>query len=109
VENQLALELGVPPGSVLLDYPAKPAMLDVDLPLRLRGGQVELLLAANHASRLGIQSIGEELHTSARRLRVFAGASVRVAGTSAAALAERSAADLEAELGAGRPLLTEAR
>jgi HD superfamily phosphohydrolase len=109
VENQLAHELGVPPGSVLLDYPAKPAMLDVDLPLRLRGGQVEPLLAANNASRLGIQSIGEDLHTSARRLRIFAGASVSVAGTSAAALAERSAADLEAELEAGRPLLTEGR
>jgi len=105
VENRLATELGVPAGSVLLDYPAKPAMLAVDLPLRMRDGRPAHLDAENQSGLLGIQRIAEELHTSARRLRVFVANSVSVNRTSVLALAERTSQQLEAELTEGRALL----
>jgi HD superfamily phosphohydrolase len=105
VENQLAAELGVPAGSVLLDYPAKPAMLAVNLPLRMRDGRPAHLDVENQSGLLGIQRIAEELHTSARRLRVFVADSVSVTRDGVLALAERTAAELEVELGEGRALL----
>ena len=42
-EDALARELGVAPGAVLLDYPVKPRMLGLDLPVRMRGGEVRRL------------------------------------------------------------------
>ncbi|MEE8573112.1 MAG: hypothetical protein V3T20_07595, partial [Gemmatimonadota bacterium] len=91
--------------NVLLDYPAKPAMLAVDLPLRMRDGRPAHLDVENQSGLLGIQHIAEELHTSARRLRVFVADSVRVTRDGVLALAERTAAELEVELGEGRALL----
>jgi len=105
IEDRLALELRQPPGSVLLDYPAKPAMLAVDLPLRMRDGGVVHLDAKTTSGFLGIQRIADELHTSARRLRVFVADSVQVPATSILALAERTAEQLVTDLADGRTLL----
>ncbi len=98
VENQLALELGLSPGAVLLDYPAKPAMLAVDLPLRMRDGRIVYLDATTTSSFLGIQRIADELHASARRLRVFVADSVPLPAASVLALAERTAEQTELDL-----------
>ncbi len=106
VEDRLAAELGVEPGSVLLDYPAKPAMLAVDLPLVLRTGRTAMLRDGEDAAGLvGIQQIADELHTNARRLRVFVARDIPVAESAVLALAERGAAEVEADLAAGRELL----
>jgi len=71
VEDRLAAELGLAPGEVLLDFPARPNMLSVDLPLRLRDGRVERLTEAGRAGQLGLPRIADELYRTARRLRVF--------------------------------------
>lgn len=71
VEDALALEAGLEPGELLLDFPARDNMLSVDLPLRLRDGTVERLTDEGRAGHLGLPRIAGELYKSARRLRVF--------------------------------------
>ena len=71
VEDALAREVGLAPGELLLDFPARSSMLGVDLPLRTRGGTVERLTDAGRAGQLGLPRVADELYRSARRLRVF--------------------------------------
>lgn len=71
VEDAVAVELGLPRGGLLIDYPERASMLAVDLPLRTRGGQVERLTDQGRAGHLGLPRIADELYRSARRLRVF--------------------------------------
>ena len=70
-EDRLAAELGLGVGEVLIDYPARSAMLGVDLPLLTRDGEVERLTDAGRAGHLGLPRIASELYSSARRFRVF--------------------------------------
>jgi len=71
VEDALAREVGLDPGDLLLDFPARSSMLGVDLPLRTRSGAVERLTDAGRAGQLGLPRVADELYRSARRLRVF--------------------------------------
>ena len=71
VEDRLAGEIGLAPGELFLDFPAKPDMLALDLPLVQRDGTVIPLAGADAATRLGLPRVAAELHRSARRLRVF--------------------------------------
>jgi hypothetical protein len=71
VEDQLAVEAGLAPGELLLDFPSRPDMLSVGLPLRLRDGGVVRLTDEGRSGHLGLPRIAEELYRSARRLRVF--------------------------------------
>jgi uncharacterized protein len=71
VEDALALELGLPAGSLLLDYPAKTQMLGLDLPMLRRDGQVEQLTAAGWTGAINLPRLSDELYRSARWLRVF--------------------------------------
>jgi uncharacterized protein len=71
VEDALARQLGLEPGGLLLDFPARTAMLGVDLPLRTRSGAVERLTDAGRAGHLGLPRVADELYRSARRLRIF--------------------------------------
>lgn len=64
LEDHLAGELGLERGEILIDYPEKPTMLDVDLPLVLRTGETG-------RPQLELLRIAEALHASARRFRVF--------------------------------------
>ncbi|NIN13427.1 MAG: HD domain-containing protein [Gemmatimonadales bacterium] len=105
VEDQLAGELGLRPGELLLDFPAKPEMLAVDIPLRLRGGRTEQL-SGERSDVLSIQRVAEELHTSARRLRVFVAEPVQLPHDPVVALAERSEQDVAAGLETGAAFLT---
>ncbi len=63
VETRLARELGLGAGQLFLDFPAKPEMLDVTVPVVGRSGS-----AAEH---LGLPRVATELHRAAQRLRVF--------------------------------------
>ena len=74
VEDALAVRVGLRPGDLLLDFPARSSMLGVDLPLRTRGGTVERLTDAGRAGQLGLPRVADELYRSARRLRVFVAA-----------------------------------
>lgn len=70
-ESDLALRLGLQQGGVLIDFPVRPTMLSVDLPLETRAGEVQHLTDAGMAGQLGLPRIADELYRSARRLRVF--------------------------------------
>jgi hypothetical protein len=56
-------------------------------------------------ARLGIQQVAEELHTAARRFRLYAAAPLTVKPAGLLALLEGTARDVEARLAAGRALL----
>jgi len=71
VEDSVAVRVGLEPGELLLDFPARSSMLGVDLPLRTRGGTIERLTDAGRAGQLGLPRVADELYRSARRLRVF--------------------------------------
>jgi HD superfamily phosphohydrolase len=71
VEDAIAAQVGLRPGDVLVDFPARTAMLGVNLPLRTRSGTVERLTDAGRAGHLGLPRVADELYRSARRLRIF--------------------------------------
>jgi HD superfamily phosphohydrolase len=70
-ENVLAKELGIAPGELLLDYPAKTQMLGLDIPVLRRSGNVERLTGEGWIGTINLPSLSEELYKSARWLRVF--------------------------------------
>lgn len=105
VEDRLARELGLAPGEVLLDYPAKTQMLGVDLPVVRRDGAVERLTSAGLAGALDLPALSDQLYRSARWLRVFAARRVPVAPERLWPVVTADAASLRARLDADRPLL----
>ncbi|GIW52355.1 MAG: hypothetical protein KatS3mg081_1710 [Gemmatimonadales bacterium] len=98
VEDRIAAELGLGRGEALLDFPAKPEMLALDLPLITRGGEVE-------AAQVSLQPVAEMLHQSARRLRLFVAEQRKVDWSQIVALAERTAEEMRAAVGSEKPLL----
>ena len=71
VEDALAREVGLAPGELLLDYPAKTQMLGLDIPVLRRGGAVRQLTAAGWEDAMNLPKLSEEFYRSARWLRVF--------------------------------------
>ena len=78
VEDRLAEEVGLAPGELFLDFPAKPQMLDIDLPLLRRDGTLTRLAGDAARITLGLPRVAAELIRSARRLRVFVRRPARV-------------------------------
>jgi uncharacterized protein len=95
VENWLAGECRVEPGHILLDFPQKAALLAADLPVQLRSGDVEPLNRGGGRWPLGIQQVGEQLHSNARHLRVFAAGQVNLERKTVLELAELKAEDVK--------------
>jgi len=106
VEDRIASERGLTRGDVLIDFPKKPEMLSVRLPVRTRKGDVVLLGQESGVDWLGIQRVSHELHTSARRLRVFAAAPCEFDVHQLMSLVERSGPEVAADLEQDRELLT---
>jgi hypothetical protein len=77
-EDGLARELGLAPGDVLLDYPAKTQMLDLDLPVLRRNGDVMRLTQEGLQGAINLPMLATELYRSARWLRVFVARPVRL-------------------------------
>lgn len=71
VEDACALRAGLKPGELLLDFPVRSSMLEVDLPLRTRDGTVERLTSEGREGQLGLPRVADELYRTARRFRVF--------------------------------------
>jgi uncharacterized protein len=105
VEDRLAIELGLSPGELLLDFPWNPSMLAVDLPLRTRTGQVERLTGEGVAGQFGLPRVADELYRSARRLRVFTPTPIEACLTRVRDLVALSPGDLARRLEESRPLL----
>ena len=70
-EDELARDLELAPGELLLDFPEKPQMLGLDLPVRLRGGHVHRLTREGLPGSINLPVLSDELYRSARVLRVF--------------------------------------
>ncbi|MBI4540579.1 MAG: HD domain-containing protein [Gemmatimonadetes bacterium] len=71
VEDTLAEELGLEPGEVMIDYPAKRAMFHLDLLVERRGGRVERLREGGLAGLIDLPRVANELYRTARVLRIF--------------------------------------
>jgi hypothetical protein len=104
VEDQLARELGLAAGELLLDYPTKTQMLGLDILVLRRDGGVRRLTAAGWEGAINLPKLSEELYGSARWLRVFACRRVSVARDAIIGLAMLPADEVRARLGAGRML-----
>jgi HD superfamily phosphohydrolase len=70
-EDSLAAELGLAPGELLLDFPAKPQMLGLDIPVRRRDGHVQRLTTEGWPGAINLPLLSEQLYRSARVLRVL--------------------------------------
>lgn len=105
VEDAVAMEAGLAPSELLIDFPARPTMLAVDIALSTRDGRVERLTEEGRAGHLGLPRIGAELYRSARRLRVFTARPPRVSMEPVVDLMARSAAEVRERLESGRALL----
>ena len=104
VEDQLARELTLEPGQVLLDYPMKTQMLGLDIPVRRRDGSVRRLTAAGWEGAVNLPKLSEELYGSARWLRVFTAIRVPIARDAVIRLASLSADEVRARLDRGHLL-----
>ena len=71
LEARLAREWGLEDGAVLLDYPAYPKMLELDLLLVRRDGEVQRLTSAGEEGLIDLPRLSQRLHHSARVFRVF--------------------------------------
>jgi hypothetical protein len=105
LEDRLAREWGVEPGVVLVDYPAYPEMLQLDLLLRRRGGEVQRLTSAGETGLIDLPRLSRSLHHAARVFRVY---TVPAGGRRDPAplleLLEADAAEVEARLEESRAL-----
>ena len=94
VEDRLAKEHGLEPGELLLDFPKKPDMLAVNIYVQTAGRGVELISDSRPSGQIGIHEVRHELHTSARRLRVFAAHPIAIDENVVLSLAEQRPSDV---------------
>ena len=71
VEDDLAVDLGLESGEVVIDFPVKPAMFQLEVLVARRGGSVQRLNMEGLEGLLDLPRVAQELYTSARVLRVF--------------------------------------
>ncbi len=71
VEDDLAAELGLEPGEVVIDFPAKAAMFQVDVLVERRDGSIRRLGMEGAEGILDLPKVAAELYRTARVLRVF--------------------------------------
>ncbi len=109
VEDRVAAELGLAEHELFLDFPAKPDMLALDLPLVKRDGTVTHLAGAAAAEHLGLPGVAAELYRTARRLRVFVLRPVEVPRAGIVGLVMLPAGEIAARLADGKSLLRTAR
>jgi HD superfamily phosphohydrolase len=109
VEDHVARELGLDTGELFLDFPAKPDMLALDMPLVKRDGSVTQLAGADATAHLGLPRVANELYRTARRLRVFVLRPVRVSMKAIVDLIMLPGEEVAARLAAERSLVSSAR
>jgi len=105
VEDAVAREVGLAPGELLIDYPARQNMLSVDLPLRMRDGRIERLTDQGRAGQLGLPAIAGQLYQSARRFRVFVARPITADLRGLLELITRPAVEIKRALEAGERML----
>ncbi|MEE2669307.1 MAG: HD domain-containing protein [Gemmatimonadota bacterium] len=70
-EDTLAQEVGLESGEVVIDFPAKRTMFQLNLLIKRRKGQVERLGPDGLPGLIDLPRVAEELYASTRVLRVF--------------------------------------
>ncbi|HTD61686.1 MAG TPA: HD domain-containing protein [Gemmatimonadaceae bacterium] len=68
-EDELARRVGLEPGELLIDFPAKTQMLDLNIAVLRKNGEVERL--TGRTSAINLPALSTQLYRSARWLRVF--------------------------------------
>ena len=71
LEDQLAEALSLEPGEVVIDFPCKPAMFQLDLLVRRRSGRAERLGKTGIPGVIDLPRVARELYRTSRVLRVF--------------------------------------
>ncbi len=99
LEAHLAGVLGVDAHDVLVDYPAKPRMMGLDLLLLRRSGAVQRLTETGRAGLIDLPLVADRLYHTARAFRVFATPRRELAPEPVLELLSLSAADARARLG----------
>jgi HD superfamily phosphohydrolase len=107
VEDALALEVGLAPGELLLDYPEKPQMLGLDIPVRQRDGRVRHLTPLGWPGAINLPALSDELYRSARRLRVFTARPVAVSADRVLLAILSTPGEMREKLEKGESLLSE--
>jgi uncharacterized protein len=106
VEERIARELGLRPGDVFLDFPAKGAMFHLNLLVQRRAGEVLRIGPAGQEGLIDLPRVADELYRTARVLRLFTQPERRsVPRAALARLAEMSENEVNTELRSGKPLL----
>ena len=77
-EDELARRVGLEPGELLIDFPAKTQMLDLDIAVLRKNGDVERL--TGRTSAINLPALSTQLYRSARWLRVFTARPVTLPG-----------------------------
>ena len=104
-ESALARELDMVPGELLLDFPTKPQMLGLDIPVVRRDGRVERLTTEGIAGSVSLPTLSAELYGSARRLRVFVAGSREVPAAQLLRVVRLDGDEVARRLREGRALL----
>jgi hypothetical protein len=106
VENALALEVGLQPGELLLDYPEKTQMLGLDLLVQRPYGEVRRLTVAGWEGAINLPKLSEEFYRSARWLRVYTAPRVAIDPASLLRLAHMHRDQVRERIERGAPLLS---
>jgi len=85
-EDEIARDLGLQAGDVLLDFPMKTQMLGLDIPVQRRSGEVARLTSEGWPGTINLPSLSEDLYRSARWLRVFVAKRIEIAPERAKAI-----------------------
>jgi uncharacterized protein len=105
-EDAIARELGLEAGDVLLDYPVKTQMLDLDVPVLLRSGQVRRIAQRGLEGAIDLPVLSDQLYRSARWLRVFVSRSVTIDRERLLRILRSPAEEIESRLRSGASLLS---
>ena len=105
MEDRLARDVGLAPGELLLDFPAKTQMLGLDIPVLRRDGGVRQLTASGWEGAINLPTLSAQLYRSARWLRVFVARRVEVSRDDVLAVLRRPADELRAALADGGRLI----
>jgi HD superfamily phosphohydrolase len=106
VENALAREVGLAPGELLLDYPAKTQMLGLDLLVQRPFGEVRRLTAAGWEGAVNLPKLSEEFYRSARWLRVYTAPRVAIDPNAILRMASMHRDEVRERITSEQPLLS---
>ncbi|MFB6240012.1 MAG: hypothetical protein ABEJ46_00300, partial [Gemmatimonadota bacterium] len=106
LERRLEEDWGRERGTVFIDYPWYPGMLELRILLVRRNGEVQRLTSSGEKGLIDLPRLGRSLHHSARVFRVFSlePAPDRKDPGPLLELLEASAGEVEDRLATGEPL-----